>query len=173
MNWTFTILNTSFGIFDIITIVIVLISAISGFALGFSRFAFKLLGYVLSFPLALLFVESLSSFLSSFIKIPSFWLAMISYVLLCVIIFTLFKLIGNLLSTTFETLSIGWIDSIMGLLVAAVISFFIVCVILELASLQPYYDLYPLKANSFFYTRIFINVFPTIGEAFKGALRGL
>ncbi len=173
MDWTFTIANLRFGIFDIITVAIVFISGISGFALGFSRFAFKLIGYVLSFPVALLFVNPLYSFLSSYIKIPQIWLTLICYVILCVVIFSLFKLLGNLLSTTFETLSLGWIDSLLGFIVAAIISIFVLFVLLELCSLQTAYDLTPLKASSFFYTKIFINLFPTMGEAFKGALSGL
>ena len=97
MDWTILIGSVSFGIFDIILVSVVLISAIVGFAIGFSRFAFKVIGYVFTFPIALLFVSTLSSFLSKRIDLSPVWLNLISYVVLCLVIFSLFKLLGNIL----------------------------------------------------------------------------
>ena len=173
MDWTFTIGSLSFGIFDIILVALTLISGISGFAIGLSRFAFKILGYALSFPVALLFVEPLSSFISAKLNTPLFITALISYVVLCLIVFLIFKLIGNLLGTTMETLSLGWIDSLLGFIVAALISIIIVFLLLEVCSLQKFVDFLPLKENSFFYMNVYLPLFPSVERAFKGALLGL
>ena len=63
MDWTLAVGSINFGIFDIVTIALVLISGIAGVAVGFSRSALKMLSYVVAFPLALLFVEPLSTFI--------------------------------------------------------------------------------------------------------------
>lgn len=173
MSWTFTIGNLSFGIFDLILLGIVLISGISGFVTGFSNFAFKSLGYVLTFPLSLLFVGTLSSFLSTKINIAPIWISLISYIILCLVIFSLFKLVGVLLSTALSGLSLGWFDSFLGLIVSTAIALFLTFIILELASLQTFVSLLPLKENSFFYMNVYLPLFPSIEKAFKGAIIGL
>ena len=78
MDWTLAIGSLNFGIFDLVTIVIVLISGIAGIALGFSRSALKMLSYVLSFPLALLFVEPLSEFIRKNIEMKQIWASLLS-----------------------------------------------------------------------------------------------
>ncbi len=173
MDWTFSIGSLSFGIFDIVLVSITLIAAISGFAIGLSRFAFKILGWILTFPIALLFVEPLSSFLREKLNLPPFVLALISYVVLCLVVFLVFKLVGNLLGTALETLHLGWIDSLLGFLTAAVIAVFIVFLLLEVCSLQKFVDFLPLKESSFFYMNVYLPLFPSVERAFKGALLGI
>ena len=173
MDWTFTIGNLSFGIFDIILVAVCLISGISGFAAGFSRFVFKAAGYVLTFPLALLFVLPMRDFLSKWINIPVIWLSLVSYIILCLVTFTLFKVLGNLLGTSMDTLHLGWIDSVLGLIFAIAIALIVLFALLEVASLQTFVSLIPLKENSFFYTHVYLPLFPTIVSTFKGALLGL
>ena len=170
MDWTLAIGSLNFGIFDLVTIVLVLISGIAGIALGFSRSALKMLSYVLSFPLALLFVEPLSEFIRKNIVMKQIWASLLSYVILCLFIFLLIKGLGNLLGTAFETLSLGWLDSTLGFFFCGFIAFMFVFVRLELASLQKFVDLTPLKENSIIYTEFFCRVFPTIDRALKGAI---
>ena len=170
MDWTLAIGSLNFGLFDLVTIVFVLISGIAGIALGFSRSALKMLSYVLSFPLALLFVEPLSEFIRKNIEMKQIWASLLSYVILCLFIFLLIKGLGNLLGTAFETLSLGWLDSTLGFLFCGFIALMFVFVLLELASLQKFVDLTPLKENSIIYTEFFCRVFPTIDRALKGAI---
>lgn len=173
MDWIFSFLSLNFGIFDIILLSVALIGGICGIAIGFTRSVAKILGYIFCFPFALIFTSSLSNFLKSYINIPQFWLSLISYVVLCILIFTLFKLLGNLIGTSLETLSLGWIDSILGFLFYVALSVVILFVLLELVSLQSFVDFMPLKENSFFYTNIYLPLFPSMEKAFKGALLGL
>lgn len=173
MDWTFSIGSLSFGIFDIILLSLTLISGISGFAIGLSRFAFRICGWILTFPVALLFVEPLMGVLSRKITLPPLVLALITYVLLCIVIFLIFKLVGNLLGTALETVHLGWIDSLLGFLTAAVIAVFVVFLLLELCSLQSFVDFLPLKENSFFYVNVYLPLFPSALRAFKGALLGI
>ena len=149
MDWTLAIGSLNFGLFDLVTIVLVLISGIAGIALGFSRSALKMLSYVLSFPLALLFVAPLSEFIRKNIEMKQIWASLLSYVILCLFIFLLIKGLGNLLGTAFETLSLGWLDSTLGFFFCGFIAFMFVFVLLELASLQKFVDLTPLKAVSY------------------------
>ena len=170
MDWTLAIGSINFGIFDLVTVAIVLISGIAGIALGFSRSALKMLSYVLSFPLALLFVEPLSEFIRKHIEMKQIWASLLSYVILCLFIFLLIKILGNLLGMAFDTLSLGWLDSTLGFFFCGFISFMLVFILLELASLQHFVDLTPLKENSIIYTQFFCRVFPTIDRALKGAI---
>lgn len=173
MDWTILIGSVSFGIFDIILVSVVLISAIAGFAIGFSRFAFKVIGYVFTFPIALLFVSTLSSFLSKRIDLSPVWLNLISYVVLCLVIFSLFKLLGNILGSAFDALSLGWLDGLMGFIASSIIALFLMFILLELASLQPFYSLTALKENSFFYNKLYLAVFPSLELDLKGVLLGV
>ncbi len=173
MDWTLNIGSLSLGIFDLVVLFIALVSFISGFSIGFSRLAFKTFGYVLSFPLSLLFVKVITNSLSSKINISPFWLSLICYVLLCLIFFTLFKLLGNLIGSSFETLHLGWIDGVLGALCSLLIALFILFVLLELFSLQDFVSLMPLKENSVIYKNVYLKIFPSVEKAFKGALLGL
>lgn len=173
MDWTFTIGNISFGILDIILAALLFISTVAGFGAGFSRFVFKIAGYVFTFPAALLFVSPLSSFIEGKTALSPLWTSLISYCVLCLVIFSLFKLIGNLLGTALETLSLGWLDGLLGAVSAFVIAFFLLFVVLSIASLQPFYPLDPLKENSFFYKNVYTVLFPSLENDFKGALLGV
>ena len=170
MDWTLAVGSLNFGIFDLVTVAIVLISGIAGIALCFSRSALKMLSYVLSFPLALLFVEPLSAFIRQYIEMKQIWASLLSYVILCLFIFLLIKGLGNLLGMAFDTLSLGWLDSTLGFFFCGFIAFMLVFILLELASLQHFVDLMPLKENSIIYTKFFCRVFPTIDRALKGAI---
>lgn len=79
-------------------------------------------------------------------------------------------MLGNLLGSAFETLSLGWLDSVLGFFFSIIIAAMVLLVLLELASLQSFVDLTPLKENSIIYTRFFCAIFPTIDKALKGAL---
>ena len=170
MDWTLTVGSLNIGIFDLVTIALVLISGIAGIAVGFSRSALKMLSYILCFPLALLFVEPLSAFIRQNIEMKQIWASLISYIILCLFIFLLIKGLGNLLGIAFETLSLGWLDSSLGFIFCGFIAFMMLFVLLELASLQPFVDLTPLKENSIIYTEFFCRIFPTVDRALKGAL---
>lgn len=170
MDWTLAVGSINFGIFDIVTIALVLISGIAGVAVGFSRSALKMLSYVVAFPLALLFVEPLSTFIRSYVEMEQVWASLISYIVLCLFIFVLIKILGNLIGTAFETLSLGWLDSTLGFFFCGFIAFMLIFVFLELASLQKFVDFTPLKENSIIYTNFFCKIFPTIDRALKGAI---
>ena len=170
MDWTLAIGSLNFGIYDIIVVSVMLLSGISGIAVGFSRSVLKILAYFVAFPLALLFVEPLSVFVTSKTGLTTVWASLLSYVVLCVFIFILVKMLGNLLGSAFETLSLGWLDSVLGVFFSIIIAAMVLLVLLELASLQSFVDLTPLKENSIIYTRFFCAIFPTIDKALKGAL---
>ena len=84
MDWTLAIGSLNFGIYDIIVVSVMLLSGISGIAVGFSRSVLKILAYFVAFPLALLFVEPLSVFVTSKTGLTTVWASLLSYVVLCV-----------------------------------------------------------------------------------------
>ena len=87
MDWTFSIGTLSFGILDIITLVIVLIGAISGCIPGFSVSATRLVGFLAAMPIALLFTKDLASFIAERTDLPIFWSTLIVFVALSLVDF--------------------------------------------------------------------------------------
>ena len=170
MDWTLTVGSLEFGIFDLVLLGIFLVSGLSGIAVGFSRSALKMIAYVVCFPLALLFVEPLSALLIEKTGMAQIWASLLSYVCLCLIIFMLVKLLGNIIGSAFDTLCLGWLDSLLGFIFCSLIAVVVLFVILELASLQKFVDLTPLKENSIMYREVFCRVFPTVDKALKGAI---
>ncbi|MCI7607030.1 MAG: CvpA family protein [Spirochaetales bacterium] len=170
MDWTLAVGSFNFGIFDLVTVGLVLISGIAGIAVGFSRSALKMLSYVLCFPLALLFVDPLSTLIRQYVSMRQIWASLVSYIVLCLFIFLLIKALGNLLGLAFDTLSLGWLDSTLGFFFCGFMAFMFIFILLELASLQKFVDFTPLKENSIIYTKFFCRIFPTVDRALKGAL---
>ncbi|MBQ0071144.1 MAG: CvpA family protein [Spirochaetales bacterium] len=170
MDWTMTIGSLTFGIYDFIVFGAIIIGGVTGCAMGFSRSACKLMGYILCCPLAMLFVGPLSSFIMTKAAIPVFLSSLLSFVVLSVFIFILFRILGNLLGETFDTLGLGVVDTILGFFWGVLLAVAVVLILLQIFGLQKFIDFMPLKENSIIYTRIFCRMFPTLGNVFKGAL---
>lgn len=170
MDWTFALGSLNLGIFDIIVLSVTLLAGISGIAIGFSRSVLKILAYCVCFPVALIFVRPLSSFIAEKSGMALIWSSLIAYVVICLVIFILVKILGNLLGTAFETLSLGWLDSVLGFFFSVILALAVLLVLIEVASLQSFVDLTPLKENSIIYTKFFCALFPTIDRALKGAI---
>lgn len=170
MDWTFTVGSLTFGLLDVISISLVLLGGITGCAAGFSRVAAKNLGGVLCFPLALFFTESLSELLSSFVSLPPFLSAMLSFAVLSVVIYILINLLGGLLGDSLSVMGLGVVDSILGFVWGLVVMAFIVSLLMALVSYQTFIDFSPLKDNSILYARFIEPLFPSVVEVVSGAL---
>lgn len=170
MDWTLAVGSLSFGIFDFIVFGAILIGGVTGAALGFSRSACKTMGIILCFPCAMLFVEPFSAFLLSKINMPTILAALASFIVLSAFIYILFRILGNLIGNTFETLGLGAVDTVLGFLWGVIIAVSVVFLLLQIISLQHFIDFMPLKENSVIYCQIFCKIFPIVGKTFKEAL---
>lgn len=107
------------AVLDIILLVIFIPAIIRGISKGFVEQLVALLSLFASAYLAFLFADSVSEWLSHYISLSSptvlYVLAFIIVVVLCVFIL---RLVGKLLSKVLDALSLGWIDRILGFLLA-------------------------------------------------------
>lgn len=107
------------AVLDIILLVIFIPAIIRGISKGFVEQLVALLSLFASAYLAFLFADNVSEWLSHYISLSSptvlYVLAFIIVVILCVFIL---KLVGKLLSKVLDALSLGWIDRILGFLLA-------------------------------------------------------
>lgn len=107
------------AVLDIILLILFIPAIIRGVSKGFVEQLVALLSLFASAYLAFLFADSVSEWLSRYISLSSptvlYVLAFIIVVILCVFIL---RLTGKLLSKALDALSLGWIDRILGFLLA-------------------------------------------------------
>lgn len=107
------------AVLDIILLVIFIPAIIRGVSKGFVEQLVALLSLFASAYLAFLFADNVSVWLSNYISLSSptalYVLAFIIVVILCILVL---KLAGKLLSKALDALSLGWIDRILGFMLA-------------------------------------------------------
>lgn len=107
------------AVLDIILLILFIPAIIRGVSKGFAEQLVALLSLFASAYLAFLFADNVSEWLSHYISLNSptvlYVLAFIIVVILCILIL---KLAGKLLTKALDALSLGWIDRILGFLLA-------------------------------------------------------
>ena len=174
MDWSFTIGTLSFGILDIITVVIVLVGAISGCITGFSVSATRLVGLLLAIPVSLLFTKDLAAFVESRTEIPLFWSTLIVFVALSLVVYLLICILGSQLSTILGASShLRAIDSILGFIWGLLASSITLSIILAVLNFQSFVDISVLTDKSIIINEIIKPLFPTLKDSFMGAFDGV
>lgn len=170
MYWTLTIGSLTLGLFDFIAIGIMLIGAISCAAAGFSRSAAKSFGFILSFPIALLFTNSLAEVIAKNGGISMFLASLISFTALSIVIYILFFFVGKLLKTSLEVLHLGIVDSILGFIWGIAIAAIAISIIAVLIGYQPFINVDPLLENSILFRTVFSDIYPGTIDILKEAV---
>ena len=174
MDWSFTIGTLSFGILDIITVVIVLVGAISGCITGFSVSATRLVGLLLAIPVSLLFTKDLAAFVESRTEIPLFWSTLIVFVALSLVVYLLICILGSQLSTILGASShLRAIDSILGFIWGLVGSAVTLSIILMILNYQPFIDFSGLTKSSLVISDIIEPLFPSVLGIISGVSDGI
>ena len=174
MDWTFSIGTLSFGILDIITLVIVLIGAISGCITGFSVSATRLVGFLAAMPIALLFTKDLASFIAERTDLPIFWSTLIVFVALSLVVYLLICIFGTQLANILGASShLRALDSILGFAWGLIASAVTISVILAVLNFQSFVDISALTDKSIIINEIIKPLFPTLKDSFMGAFDGV
>lgn len=164
MGWTISFGQLSFGIFDIVCVVAILIGAIVGLKRGFTRSAFKIVAYFLCFIVAALFTVSFSKLLSF---IPQPWASLVSFVVLSALAFLLISLIGNILAKIINLFHLGFLDKLIGLVFGIVCALAVCYLIIEFLTMQQFFDCTPLRDNSIIYKDIIAKYAPSVVQVVK------
>ena len=173
MDWTFSIGSLTLGLFDFIALGIMLIGAISCAAVGFSQSAAKSFGFILSFPIALLFTNQLAELLASRSSISIFTATLISFAGLSVLVFILFFFIGRLLNTALEAVHLSALDSALGFVWGIITTAIAISIIAMLIRYQPFIDVDPLLKNSILFRKVFSDLYPDAIGVIQGAMNAI
>ena len=173
MSWTLSIGSLTFGLLDFIAIGIMLIGAVSCAVAGFSRSAAKSFGFILSFPIALLFSNALAKLIASSSGLSMVISTLIAFTALSVIIYILFRFLGNLLETTLDALHLSAVDSILGFLWGAMTAAIGISIAAALIRYQPFIDVTPLLRNSILFREIFSDLYPDAIGMIQGAVNAI
>ncbi len=122
--------------FDIAIIVIILASTVEGGIRGFAYEVFSLAGLIIGLYLALRFFALAAGYLL-FLGLPDWLLNVVSFMLILVVISTLFRFIGKALKATLEKIFMGWLDHLLGVLFGAARGVILVLLITMLMLLTP------------------------------------
>ena len=164
MDWTLTIGSVTFGTLDIITMVIVLIGAVSGCITGFARQVANLAGFVISIPAALLFTKPIARTLAGNTGLSPLLATLITFVALCLLVFIIIGIFGSSASSHLRA-----IDSILGFIWGLLASSITLSIILAILNFQSFIDISAYTDSSVIIREIIAPLFPSLVNAVKGS----
>ena len=173
MDWTFTIGSMTFGILDIITLVILFLGGISGCVTGFSTSATRLVGLLCSIPIALLFTKNLSSFIVSRTGAPAFLITYAVFVGISAVVYLLISRMCSPISKLLGSFKAFSLDNILGFFWGLFASAILLSLILLILSNQTFFDFSPIMDKSAIITDLIKPLFPTLKDSFSEAFNGI
>ncbi|MGB9712343.1 MAG: CvpA family protein [Dissulfurimicrobium sp.] len=148
----FNTANIHFNILDFIITIIIAITVLRGFFVGFSRSAASLLGILLGFWVGMTHFSILSDRLTPFIK-EEIFRSLIAFFLLFILVYMAFIIIGIIIKGLLKTLHLSLVDRIMGGLIGLAKGLILTGVIIFLLTVfLPARS--PLLADSLLYPRL-------------------
>jgi membrane protein required for colicin V production len=129
----------SYNHLDIVFALIVVIAMIRAAMRGFVTELLSTAAVVLGILAAVLFSAPLSVYVSRLLG-ESMWSQIIAFLVLFIVVYLAVKLIEGLLHRGIEALSLRKLDSVLGLLLGALEGLLVVCVVLFVLYIQPFFD---------------------------------
>ncbi len=152
----------TFAVIDWIFTGLILIFAISGVIKGFIDNVFGKIAFVAGILLGYLFYKDLATGLLKDIKVPVV-ASIIAFLLIFVVTFLVIKLIQMIVAKVFEWSILKSLDRTLGFIFGIVEGGAVVCLVVFLISIQPFFNPAPLLGGSFFYS-IVTSLFNTAKE---------
>ncbi len=141
----------TFTVIDWICAVIIIIFALIGIIKGFVNNVMGKLSVVLGILLACMFYGKIGDLCLSSIENPALR-NIISFILIFVVVFLIVKIIQIIISKVFEWNILKSLDRTLGFFFGAVEGLAVICLIILLLSLQPFYSMEKIFEGSFFYS---------------------
>lgn len=168
MDWTITIGTLTFGTLDIIVLVILLISAISGCIVGFARQFAHFAGFFISIPVALLLTRPFAAILIENSTMSPFFATLIVFVAIALIVYALIRIFGGMLENVLEL--IPALNRILGFAWGLIATAVVLSIILAVLNYQTFFDFESLFSKSIIIKRIIEPLFPSIVGAIADAV---
>ena len=118
------------NLIDIIILVCFVPALIVGIKKGFMVQACSLLGIVASIWCAAKFAGIVGGYLSMHLDFSPVVINIIAFALILIIVSIVFSLLGKLLAKLMKVILLGWLDKLLGILLAALVTFCILGVII-------------------------------------------
>ncbi|NCB01618.1 MAG: CvpA family protein [Spirochaetia bacterium] len=170
-EWSLAIGIYNITVIDIIIIVLLIIGAVLGAVKGFAREASTRFGFIVAVFVAFLFTELGSTLIINTFNLPLLWSSFIAFLLIFIVAYTIMLTIGTLLEKTLETIKLGWLDSLLGLVLGFVEMFLAVTFIIYILDMQNVIDVYQYLSKSEIFTRIIEPNVPKGIEFLKGVIK--
>ena len=130
--------------------IIIVVFAVSGLIKGFVDNVFGKLAFIAGIICGWIFYKSLATTLLKDIKLP-YAANILSFLLIFVVVFLIIKLAQMIVSKIFEWSILKSLDKTLGFIFGIVEGAAVVCLIIFLLSVQPFFDVTNLFDGSFFY----------------------
>ena len=130
--------------------IIIVVFAVSGLIKGFVDNVFGKLAFIAGIICGWIFYKSLATTLLKDIKVP-YAANILSFLLIFVVVFLIIKLAQMIVSKIFEWSILKSLDRTLGFIFGIVEGGAVVCLIIFLLSVQPFFDVSGILDGSFFY----------------------
>ena len=165
-------------IIDIILLILFIMAILKGYSKGFIVAIFSFLAFFIGLAAAIKLSVVVSGWLLQHTNLQKTWLPFLSFIIVMVGVFILIRWIASLVQASAETLFLGWLNRLAGIVLYVLIYLFIFSVALfylvQMGILKP-----ETTASSRFYTYIeplgpvAINAFGKVIPIFKDMFIGL
>lgn len=141
----------TFNLVDIIFIAIMLLIAIHASVAGFIKEFFSKVAIVVGVIMAVIFYNKLSPFLVEYIK-NVFASQILSFILIFILSYLIVKLIQHFIGNLFDGEILKGLDRVLGFFFGALEGLLIVCIILIVFYVQPWFNTDAMLQDSFFHS---------------------
>lgn len=172
-EWSVAIGMLNITVVDIIIFALVLIGAILGALKGFAREASTRFGFIVAIFVALLFTQLVGNLLIDTFTLTPLWSAFIAFLVVFTIAYILMLTLGTLLEKALETIKLGWLDSLLGLVLGVIEMLLSVIFIIYVLDMQQVFDITPYIENSEIYVRLIAPYAQTIIDFLEGAFNNV
>lgn len=155
---------------DIVILVIIGIGALGGFLSGFFKQLGSILGFIIGLLAAYLLYDSLAERLHPVITGSMTVTQILSFILIWIMVPLLFSIVAFLLTNVFKALSLGWLNSLLGLFLGGIKWILFLSVLINVLDYldddNRLIDRTIKKESMFYYPvkQIIYNIFPVVEE---------
>lgn len=119
---------------DLIFLILMVMAVFKGISKGFIVAVFSLLAFIIGLAAALKLSTVVAEYLRDTIKMSGYWLPILAFLIVFVIVVFLVRLGASMIKKVVSIAFLGWADSLLGVLMYAVIYTMIFSVILFFAT---------------------------------------
>jgi len=134
---------------DFIFIIVILLALVRGALRGFVTEMLSMAAIIVGIVAAVLFSPSLTPIVASLLG-ESIWNQVAAFLFLFVVSYLLIKILESLIHSGVERLHLNKLDRVLGFLLGALEGLLVVCVVLFILRIQPFFETAPLLSQSFF-----------------------